>query len=163
MQHGSLDLFPCQQISSFERAPGHEPRADKGHVLTVVKQPGLADLEAVTRRIKHDRDLAAQQAHVDWPLICRDGRDDLSNLGGVAGIDDDKVGNGPHQGQVLDALVRAAVAGGQPGQTGNDLYVCLAQGRANGDEVIGAARGENAIGGREGRESRARQTRSHAD
>ena len=146
-----------------ERPLGHHPGGDDADIAPVAEALRLADLERIGRRIEHHRHLAAQQPHVDRPGIGGDGGRRLGDVGGVARVDDDEPRDHPHQRQILDRLMRPAIAGGQAGQPGDDLHVELAMGDGDGDEVEGAPRGEDAIGGGEGDLARPGETGGDGD
>ena len=57
------------------------------------------------------------------------------DLGGVARIDDGQPGDHPHQRQILDRLMRAAIAGRQARQAGDDLHVEVGMGAGDGHEI----------------------------
>jgi hypothetical protein len=80
-------------------------------------------------------------------------RHGLFQVQGVAGIDDGQAGNGAHHRQVFGGLVAGAVAGGQAGQGAADLDVQVFFGDHLVDEVVGAPRAEDRIGGGEGHQA----------
>ena len=123
MQHADVDAAPRERVGRVERALGHQSGRDDADVLAVAKPRRLADGEAIGGRIEHDRHLAAQEPHIDRAVMVghRGGR--LRDLGRVARVDHDEAGDHAHQGEVLDRLVGAAIAGGEPGQAGDDLHV----------------------------------------
>ena len=105
---------------------------------------GLAELEAVIVA-KYDRHLVTQQ-----PTVERSGNVGgklryLAHFGGIARIDHRHVRNRAHQREIVDRLVRSAVAGGDPGQRGEHLHVGLAVCTRDRHEVVRAARCEAAV------------------
>ena len=80
---------------------------------TVAQQLRLAELELVVVLVEHQRDVAAQQAHVDRAVVGGDGRHRLLDVERVARIDDRQVRHGAEDREVVGRLVARAVAGGQ--------------------------------------------------
>ena len=83
---------------------------------------------------------------------------------GIRRLHDGQAGHGPHQGQVLQGHVGAAVEGG--GDAGVRTHQDNLQARVVGGQeelVVGAAAGEAAEGGGEGPLADGCQARSHAD
>ncbi len=92
-----------------------------------------------------------------------DGRRCLGNLGRIAGIDHHQPWNHAHQGEILDRLMRAAIAGRKARQAGDDLDVELAVRTGDGDEIVGTPGGEDAVGGGERHVAGARQAGRDCD
>ncbi|MNN95106.1 hypothetical protein D3C81_2138600 [compost metagenome] len=77
MQHRNIGAAIAQQFGDFERTHGHDAAGDDQHILAVAQQLGFAQFEAIVVLVQHQRHLAAQQAHVDRPVVLNHGRDSL--------------------------------------------------------------------------------------
>ena len=89
--------------------------------------------------------------------------EDLKLLATVQERDDPYMLYGAPPGEVFNALMGGAVAGGQAGKARDDFDVATAERAADCDEVVGAACGENAIGGAERDKPSAGQSGGDAD
>ncbi len=148
MQHAGGDAKLLQRGRRIQRPLGHEAGRDDADIPAFPKPPRLADLEAIAG-LEHHRHASAQQPHVDRTLVLGDRRCRRLDLGRIARVDDGQAGDHAHQRQVLDRLMRAAIAGRETRQAGDDLDVEAGVGERDGDEIIGAPRREHAIGGGE--------------
>ncbi|TYL06521.1 hypothetical protein MTAT_30060 [Moorella thermoacetica] len=121
----------------------HDAASDDGRVLPPAQGMGAPDLESIIL-IVNNRNSRAAKANIYRPLVGGGGKDGLPGFLAVGRDDDRHVGDGPHQGHVLDSLVGGAVfADGKAGVGGGDFYVDLRVGDAVADLVIGPAGGKN--------------------
>jgi hypothetical protein len=90
---------------------------------------------------------------------CRYGLFDVHE---VRGVHDRQAGHPAHDGQVLGRLMAGIVAGGQAGQGTDDVDVELRLSDVKAQEVIGAPRGEDRVGGGERRQTHLGQPRGRA-
>ena len=138
-----------QQLGSFQSLSYHQAAGKNSHILTLAEHVGLADLKGIV--LLEHRGGQAGGAHIGRPLELRQGEGGLAGLIGIGGDDDRHPGDQPHEADVLQALVAAAVlAHGNAGVGAADLHVELGVGNGVADLLIGPACTEHGKGGAEG-------------
>ena len=137
-----------QNVGGSESHLDHHAHGDHGHVLAVPQEDTLADLELIALHLVGDG-LHSQTAEtqIGGAVVSQQGLDGLLHLVAVAGTQDGHVGDGPHDGQILDALVGGAVlAHGQAAVGANDLDVQAGVSHAVADLLPGPPGGEHGEG-----------------
>ena len=105
MQDCDIDADRFQRIRRFQRAHRHEPGRNDECVLAVAQKFGFAELETIVVLVENQRNITAQQAHVDRAFVRGDGWHGLLDIECIAGIDDRQVGHGAEDRQVIGSLV----------------------------------------------------------
>ena len=123
----------------------------------------LPRVEPVVVLVEHTRHGAAQQPQVGRPRVRRELRHGLFDVDRVARVDDRQPRAGPQDREILGGLMAGPVAGGQPGQRADDVDVQTGLGDVQAEEVVGPARGEHRVGGRERHEPDLGQPRGRAE
>ena len=74
VQHADVDAVGGELLGRVQRAHGHEAGRDDEHVAALADHLRLAELELVVRLVagQHRGHLAAQQPHVDRPVMSGD-------------------------------------------------------------------------------------------
>ena len=148
---GGMDAVGLQQLRGLQGLADHQAAGEDGHVSALAEDVGLADLKGVV--LLEDGRSQPGQAQVGGALVLRQGEDRLPGLLGVRRDDDGHARDGPHESQVLDTLVAAAVlAHADAGVGAAKLHVEVGIGHGVAYLVIGPARAKHGEGGAVGNE-----------
>ena len=122
IDHGDVDALSLQQLGSLQRLADHQTAGEHGGIRSFAHNVGLADLEGIIL-LKH-RGGQTAQTHVQGALELCCGEHSLPCLVGIGGHHHGHAGDQPHQPDVLNGLVAAAVlTHGHTGVGAADLHV----------------------------------------
>jgi len=154
VQHRGLDPLGSQQFRGLQADGGAQAAAHQQHIPALPHHHGLAELEAVVFRVDAG-ELVAGEADVDGSLMRVGGANRLPGFNGVGRREDGHARDHSHEGQILQALMGAAIlAHGEACVGGDDLDVLAAHAHGLPDKFIGPARGEHGEGADEGDHAR---------
>ena len=159
------DSLLRQQVGGLQGHLDHHAHSHNGHILAVPQEHALADLEVIALHPVGDGlHRQAAQAHVGGAVIVQQSLHRLPHLVAVAGAQNRHVGDSPHDGQVLNALVGGAVlAHGQAAVGADDLHVQARVSHAVADLLKGPAGGEHSKGVDKGLLAAGGQAGSHTN
>ena len=137
---GSVDAFLGELLRGGEGFADHETGREDRNILALAQDVGLADFKGLDHVALENGGGEARKAHVDGAFEISNRHGGGLCFVGVRGADDRHAGDGAHEGDVLDALVAAAVladADARMGRADFDIEVGIGDGVAN--LLIGAA------------------------
>ena len=137
---GGVDAFLGELLRGGEGFADHQAGREDRDILALAQDIGLADLKGLDHVALEHGGGKARKAHIDRAVHLGDRHGGGLGLVGVRGADDRHAGDDAHEGDVLDALVAAAVladADARMGRADFDIEVGIGDGVAN--LLIGAA------------------------
>ena len=137
---GSVDAIACERLGGHQGLVDHEAGREDRNIFALAQDVGLADLKGLDHVALENGGGKARKAHIDRAVHLGDRHGGGLGLVGVRGADDRHAGDDAHEGDVLDALVAAAVladADARMGRADFDIEVGIGDGVAN--LLIGAA------------------------
>ena len=142
VHHSGPDALRRQQVSGLQRLGHHQAHGDDGHVAALahdVRLSGHKGRALVGEAFAH----RARHADIHRAFDGRGRAHGLAHLNGVAGHEDRHIGHHAHQGDVLYALVAAAVlAHAQAGMGKAELHIGVHIRDGIADLLVSAARAE---------------------
>lgn len=146
VEYGGRDAPVGQPFGGVHGLGDHDAAGDEGHVDPFTQNAGFPDDKGLAW-LGDDGHLGPSQPHIDRAVHIGGGNQGLSGFRTVGRNEDGHIGQGPHQRQVFDHLVRPAIfADGQAGMAGADFHRQVRVTDRIADLVVGPSAGKNGKG-----------------